>query len=117
MGPTIEDRNMRIRAFILSGALLAFLLQFGCATHVSGVVLNTVTNQPLTTAVLTVGRPDNNMGFVRHPVDANGHFDFTFSPLDNSYLFVWNGLGDSGMVYRKIDRIEFGTDMKVLFSP
>jgi hypothetical protein len=108
---------MMTKAFILFIVAIGLLLQVGCATHVSGVVLNAVTNQPLTTAVLTVGRPDNNMSFVRHPVDANGHFDFTFSPLDNSYLFVWNGLGDSGMVYRKIDRIEFGTDMTIRFSP
>jgi hypothetical protein len=93
----------------------ALLLLTGCMTHVAGVVLDS-DNQPIPTAVLTVGRPDSNVDAVKHPVDANGHFDFKFPMIDNSWVYVWNGQGVPAMNYRKIDPTNFSTNMVIHFT-
>jgi hypothetical protein len=96
---------------------LGLLLQVGCMTHLAGVVIDPTTNRPVPGVVFTDGRPDNRISLVKYPAGDDGRFDFKFPTVDQSWIFVWNGLGGPAMVYRSIDPSEFGTNMVVHFTP
>jgi hypothetical protein len=108
---------MKTRGPTLAAAALGLLLQFGCTTHLAGIVIDPSTNRPVPTAVFTDGSPDSRISVVKYPAAPDGRFDFKFPTIDKSWIFIWNGQGGPAMVYRKIDPTEFGTNMIVHFTP
>jgi len=87
----------------------------GC-THVSGVV-EQAPGVPLTTAVLSAGRPDGIAVYATYHVDSRGRFDIHLFPTDESALYVYDGAADPRLTLRRIDERDLRPDMKIMMRP
>lgn len=102
---------------LCTGMSLALgLLLLNACTHVKGVVLEPITERPVTDARFTIGNPTGVGTFQTFKVDENGRFDFSISPTDENYLFLWDGKGDPAIAIRKIDRSQLNDHMKIYYS-
>ena len=103
---------------MLSMGLFALvLLTLSACTHVRGVVVDERTNEGLSTAILSIGRPDGIAIYWQYPVDSKGHFDFYISPVDESNLWLYDSNGDPRVTMIRIDRTQINEHMKLSLRP
>ncbi len=107
---------MKIQHTLLVLSILSALALSAC-THVSGVVLDPRSKKPVPTAVFSIGRPDGLGVFDKFKCDKDGKFDFSISPTDEPYIYVWDSAGDPGMTMQHIDRDQLRTNMTVYMQP
>jgi len=69
--------------------LMGLIGLMAACTHVAGVVQRT-DGQPLSTAVFSIGRPNDIASYGEHSVDENGRFSFYIGPADESNLYVYD---------------------------
>src|SRR4051812_32529452 len=77
----------------------------GCI-HLKGDVLTDPTNRPLTTAKLSIGRPDGIGVFATYDVNRQGQFDFYISPTDLNAVYVYDSTAMPELTMRRLDRSE-----------
>jgi hypothetical protein len=93
-----------------------FMTLLPACTHVAGIV-EQGPGQPMSTAVLSVGRPGGIGVSTPHKVDPRGHFDFYLAPTDESDLYLYDGAGDPKLTLQHIDEREIGTHMQLQLRP
>jgi hypothetical protein len=98
---------------VLSVAIFVAMAAVGGCSHIAGVVVDE-RQRPVTTAVLSVGRPDAIAVYETHKVNAQGRFDFQLSGIDETNLYAYDGAGDPRMTLRHIDPSELGTHMRIM---
>ncbi len=106
---------MRAKAWIFLFVLSAAAM--GGCMHVKGVVLDDRSNQPMRSAVFTVGRPNGIAVLDRHAVDSGGRFDFYLLPTDADDLFLHDSMADPEFTMRRVDPSEINDHMKLLLRP
>ncbi len=96
--------------------MLPMLMLVGC-THIKGVVLQDPTQRPMTTAVISVGRPTGIAVYDQHKVDDHGRFDFYIGPTDEENLYIYDGASRPEMTMRRIQSYELGEKMELHLRP
>jgi hypothetical protein len=107
-----EQKMNKVKQIGLVGAVAVMSFLGGC-THLKGVVLDDATGRPVPAAYFTVGRPTGVGVSATYRVDQFGRFDFSISPTDEDFLFLWDGNGDPETDVRRVYKTEMGTDMKI----
>jgi hypothetical protein len=102
---------MRMKSF-----LPLVLLALTACTHVHGTVTD-MRDRPLTTAKLSIGRPDGVGTFATYPVNDRGEFDFHISPTDENALYVYDSSGNPALTMRRLDRSDISEKMRIKMRP
>jgi len=92
--------------------LLPILLLAAC-THVKGVVLQDPSQRPMTTAIISIGRPNGIAVYDQHKVDDHGRFDFYVGPTDEENLYIFDGASRPEMTMRRIQSYEISEKMEL----
>ena len=72
--------------------------------------------RPHPTAVLTAGRPGGISPAETHAVDNKGAFDFYFSSIEESNVYVYDAVNPDATM-RRVDRSELSEKMKLHLRP
>jgi hypothetical protein len=109
----VKEAFMRVMGVIGGVAVLG--LMSGCI-HVAGTVTQ-MDGRPLSTAVFSIGRPEDIANYGTHSADANGHFDFYIGPVDETNLFLYDGSADPKLSIRQVDPDQISGHMKLRMVP
>ena len=100
---------MKMTSLLIFSALFA-----GGCMHLKGEVVQPPREQPLPTAVISIGRPDSVAVFGSYPVDKNGHFDFYIDQLEATNVYVYDGAADPAVTIMHIDSTHLNDHMRVI---